>query len=272
MMRVHSTCASGASAIAVPGWPLLAAWGASMARPRMTLMARCSRAGSGVMYAPPYWPALTDPVALAPVSFESCRCGSRVLEHEHAGGEPVDEAAAADRPDLAGAEHPGEGRGVEQIVDHTSVVVRLAENPLTTSVAREHQRAVAVPAREHGAKVLVGGGRVPHVELDGGADVDLLAHRQRPAAPVCTQDRANEEVATAERLAVLVYGDAEVQPRRQQGPLAGAGRPHQIVEPIQRRQSRELVHEVALGPGHDHRLADRPAPLRHHRRRGDLRW
>src|SRR5215204_6998762 len=156
MMRVHSTWASGASAIAVPGWPLLAAWGASMARPRMTLMARCSRAGSGVMHAPPYCPALTVPVALARV-FGWRRLGSRVLEHEHAGGEPVDEAVAADRPDLSGAEHPGEGRGVEQVVDHTSVVVRLAEQPLTTSVAREHQCAVAVPAREHGAKVLVGG-------------------------------------------------------------------------------------------------------------------
>src|SRR5690606_22372355 len=56
-MRVHSTWARGARAIAVPGWPLFAAWGASMAKPRMTSMARCSRAGSEVMRRQPYWPA-----------------------------------------------------------------------------------------------------------------------------------------------------------------------------------------------------------------------
>src|SRR4051794_12907017 len=43
MMRVHNTWARGASAIAVPWWPLLAFWGMSMARPRMVLMARSSR-------------------------------------------------------------------------------------------------------------------------------------------------------------------------------------------------------------------------------------
>ena len=46
MIRVHSTWASGASAMAVPGWPELACWGASMARPRMTLMPSCSSSAS----------------------------------------------------------------------------------------------------------------------------------------------------------------------------------------------------------------------------------
>ena len=42
MIRVHSTWASGASAIGVPGWPLLAFCTASMARPRITSMPRRS--------------------------------------------------------------------------------------------------------------------------------------------------------------------------------------------------------------------------------------
>src|ERR1700759_5050187 len=42
MMRVHSTCASGASAIGVPGCPEFAFWTASIARPRTTLIPRCS--------------------------------------------------------------------------------------------------------------------------------------------------------------------------------------------------------------------------------------
>src|SRR5439155_14379466 len=49
--RVHRTWASGASAMAVPGWPELARCGASMARPRMTLMPSCSRSVSAT--APP---------------------------------------------------------------------------------------------------------------------------------------------------------------------------------------------------------------------------
>ena len=42
MIRVYSTCASGASAIAVPWWPDRAAWGASMDRPAIVATACCS--------------------------------------------------------------------------------------------------------------------------------------------------------------------------------------------------------------------------------------
>ena len=48
MTRVNSTWANGARAMAVPGWPELAARGASMASPRMTLMPSCSRAPAPV--------------------------------------------------------------------------------------------------------------------------------------------------------------------------------------------------------------------------------
>ena len=46
MIRVQSTCASGANAMAVPEWPELAFSGASMAKPRMTLIPNSTRAGS----------------------------------------------------------------------------------------------------------------------------------------------------------------------------------------------------------------------------------
>ena len=48
MTREYKTCANGASAIAVPGWPLFARWGASMARPRMTLIHSCSSSASAM--------------------------------------------------------------------------------------------------------------------------------------------------------------------------------------------------------------------------------
>src|SRR5271166_3993592 len=46
MMRVHSTCASGARAIAVPECPESACSGASMARPQITLIPNWTSAGS----------------------------------------------------------------------------------------------------------------------------------------------------------------------------------------------------------------------------------
>jgi hypothetical protein len=46
MMRVQSTWASGASAMAVPEWPELAASGASIAMPRTTLMPSSTSLGS----------------------------------------------------------------------------------------------------------------------------------------------------------------------------------------------------------------------------------
>jgi hypothetical protein len=52
MTRVQSTWASGASAMAVPGWPELAFCGMSMARPRMTLMPSCSRSLSKALSMP----------------------------------------------------------------------------------------------------------------------------------------------------------------------------------------------------------------------------
>jgi hypothetical protein len=46
MIRVYSVYASGASAIAVPGCPEFALWGASMENPRMALIVRAWRSES----------------------------------------------------------------------------------------------------------------------------------------------------------------------------------------------------------------------------------
>src|SRR5690606_19041418 len=169
MMRVHSTWARGASAIAVPGCPLRAAWGASMARPRTTLMARCSRAGSGVMHPPPYLPSRPPPSARAPAEGRSPGA-----EDEEAGGPPVQVAARADRADLAGAEHARHRVGADGVAHQPGVVVGLAEQRPPAAVAGEHERPAGARRRRGGGEglpqVLVRGGGVAHVELDGGAD------------------------------------------------------------------------------------------------------
>src|SRR5690606_4609646 len=176
MMRVHSTWARGASAIAVPGCPLRAAWGASMARPRITLMARCSRAGSGVMHPPPYLPSPPPP------STPPAR--SPAADEDEAGGPPVQVAARAHRPDLAGAERAGHRVGADGVAHEPGVVVPLAEEGPPPAVAGEHERP-ARGAGRHGAgqrlpQVLVRRGGVPHVELDGRADRHGLAQGDAP--------------------------------------------------------------------------------------------
>ncbi len=60
MIRVNRTCANGASAMAVPGWPESAFWGASMARPRTTLIPSCSSSASVTgRTVPAGWEAIT---------------------------------------------------------------------------------------------------------------------------------------------------------------------------------------------------------------------
>src|ERR1700752_3595091 len=90
MIRVHSTCASGASAMPVPGCPALAFWGPSMQRPRMTLIARC-------------WRSVSVAVLLTDATLPSS--GEVFLEQQHGRGEAVQEAALADGSEFTGAEH-----------------------------------------------------------------------------------------------------------------------------------------------------------------------
>ena len=55
----------------------------------------------------------------------------RDSEHREAGGEAVEEVAAADRPDLAGAERAGGRERPEELVDDPGVVVGDAEQAAT---------------------------------------------------------------------------------------------------------------------------------------------
>src|SRR5204863_9830296 len=117
MTRVHSTCANGASAMPVPGCPEFAACGPSMQMPRMTLIARCSR-------------SVSTPLAVILVTLPTkvvSQQGVRealILEQQDRGGEAVQEAAVADRTDLAGAEHAGGGVAFDVGIHDLRVVIR----------------------------------------------------------------------------------------------------------------------------------------------------
>src|SRR4051812_10083819 len=116
MTRVHNTYASGASAMPVPGWPEFAAWGPSMQRPRMTLIARCSRSVS------------------VTVALTGATLPRTSVEEEHGCGEAVQEAAIADRADLAGTEHAGGRAAVDVRVHDERVVIGCAEQMRAAAV------------------------------------------------------------------------------------------------------------------------------------------
>src|SRR3954462_8078933 len=108
MMRVNNTCASGASAIGVPGWPEFAFSTASIARPRTTLIARCS--SSLVVTADPF-PPRDQPKRRAAQARDKAERGGGpsaatvsgsiqdrgAAEDEQAGGEAVEEVAPSHR-------------------------------------------------------------------------------------------------------------------------------------------------------------------------------
>src|SRR2546423_7516356 len=100
-------------------------------------------------------------------------------EQREAGREAVEEVAASDRSDLPGAERSGKWDRAEQVLHHAGVVVGDGEEVTATPVAREQQRGLGVHPGEHLPEILVGGARVPDVELHGLAHRDLLAARPR---------------------------------------------------------------------------------------------
>jgi transposase len=69
-------------------------------------------------------------------------------------GEAVHGVAAADRTELAGTDNEG-------------VVVGGAEQPAAAPVAGEHERAPGGAPGQQGVQVLIGTGRIPHLELHG---------------------------------------------------------------------------------------------------------
>src|SRR5580704_14285243 len=155
MMRVNSTCASGAHAMAVPGWPEPACWGASMARPRTTLIPSCSSSASVTTRTVPALRGAPTGGATRPAAGRSCAPGpgagrtvarsvGRTVGRDGAGtgpqqrhrrGEAVDEVASPDRTELAGREEPRHGHRAQVFGQHAHVVVRLSEEPSPPAVA-----------------------------------------------------------------------------------------------------------------------------------------
>src|SRR5919106_1314461 len=98
------------------------------------------------------------------------RRGSSVDEQGYRRSETVQEFLPADRADLPRAVEAGQGQAPKFLRYQRRVVIGDREQPRPPPVTGEEQsplRRLAGLALEERPKILVGGGRVPHVELDG---------------------------------------------------------------------------------------------------------
>src|SRR5581483_11562283 len=190
-------------------------------------------------------------------------------EQREARRETVQEVPPADRSDLAGAERARRRDRTEELVDEARVVVGDAEEVTAPAVAREQQRGTGVDTTEHLAQVLVGGGRVPYVELHRLADRHTIADRERTRLLVRAEHVPDEEVAAGELGLVLVDDEAHVQATAEQLAFVVADARGELLEPRDRRPAAELLDEVPLRTRDHERVADRPATLRDDRVDGD---
>src|SRR5687767_7400377 len=238
--------------MAVPGWPELAFWTASMARPRITLMALVS---SSFAMAPAY---------RCPSARLHSPAGVSGGEKGEAGREAVAEVAGSDRPQFTGTEAPREGEGAEELVDDTGVVVGLAEQPLAAAVAGEEQRRVGLGGGEEVAQVLVGRAGVADLELHRPPDFDVVADGDGAAALVGSHHAPHEEIAPAGVESRLVDHTPDLQRPAHELALLVVGGRRRHLEPLESGLAAELEDEVPVGLRHHVGLAHRPAALGDH--------
>ena len=142
-------------------------------------------------------------------------------------------------------------------------MVRNREQARPPPVAGEQQRPgrqLRLPLEE-GAQVLVRGGRVPHVELDGLPHLDPVPYRERPALRVHPYHCPDQEVPALQLGLVLVDDTTHVEAPTDQLAVFGPKRSHQFLQSLEGRPTSQLVDDVPLRPRHGVDIADGAASL-----------
>ena len=144
-------------------------------------------------------------------------------EEEARSGKTVEEVSTANGTDLAGAEHPGYGRGGKAVREVFCVVSRPPEQIGAPSVTGKDQSRVRSERLDKGPELSTGRCRIAYLELDGSAHWYQVADGNPPLRGVDSQDGSDQEVSQLEGLTLFVDHKADVEATTDQGagPLVG---------------------------------------------------
>lgn len=185
-------------------------------------------------------------------------------------GEAVDVVAPRDGTDFTHGEEAGGGDGPEDGADGADVVMGFLEEARAASVAGDDERGIGgcegvlgAVAREEGFQILVRGGSVPDVELDGLADADQIGHGDR-ALLVEPHDISDKEIAMFEAFLILIHDAADMEALAGEGEILGREFLGEFLEDLDGGAASEFEDEVAIRPGDEEGSADGPAALGDH--------
>ena len=116
-------------------------------------------------------------------------------EEEARSGKTVEEVPTANGADLAGAEHPGYGRGGKAVREVFCVVSRPPEQIGAPSVTGKDQGRVRSERLDKGPQLGTGRRRIAYLELDGSAHWYPVADGDPPLRGVDSQDGSDQEVS-----------------------------------------------------------------------------
>ena len=116
-------------------------------------------------------------------------------EEEARSGKTVEEVPTANGTDLAGAEHPGYGRGGKAVREVFCVMSRPPEQIGAPSVTGKDQGRVRSERLYKGPQFGTGRCRIAYLELDGSAHWYLVADGDPPLRRVDSQDGSDQEVS-----------------------------------------------------------------------------
>ena len=191
-------------------------------------------------------------------------------EDGHGGGEAVQEAAPADRTDLAGGEEARRGRAAELLVHGDGVMVAGAEHRLAAPVAGEHQRAGGGLAADRlraqpqrAAQILVGRSCVARVQAHDLARLDGRRRRRRAGVGIGpSTPRTRKSPCSYSGLPPSITIPISSPPATSVRSTDESS-PIDLLDRLQRRAAGQLVDHVALGGGDRHLAAERRRALRH---------
>ena len=135
---------------------------------------------------------------------------------------------------------------------------------MAPTVAGEHQSRIGVDGLQQGLEVFRRRVGVSNMELQCGADRGPVADPDGARTVVGSENAPNEEVTAPKLAGRFVDDEPDMEPASHECLGLVVGVVHEFAQPLERRAHPESSDEVRFTVGHDVRLTDGAAPLRHH--------